>query len=159
MHKEVVVRKKVMAIIVSVFLITISLYTIQFIDLATFHDKKISQIIKTIVTVSTMILLAREIKKCSVSYKYSIIADKLIINKISHKAQENVESIKIEDIVYLGKEREIPKSISKCRKVRNYFCDRFSKKKYTCIYRIGNVYSRFNFEPSDCFIRRLEKKR
>ena len=101
-------------------------------------------------------MLIKEAKKCKIAYKYFVISDKLIINKISSRVEENLESLKIKDIIYIGEKSNVPKEYSKCKCNRHYIRKFDKNKKFLCIYRKqGKVY-KFIFEPSDALVARIK---
>ena len=157
MHREVIARKKVSVISISVVLITVVLYISQAIKMAGLDNHKVGYLIKSLLVVFTVVILLKELKSCGLAYKHSIIAGKLIINKISLKEEKNLESIKIQDILYIGKKCEIPKEYSSIRSYKKYLCNRIGNDIYCCVYKSGNKIKKFNFQPSRSFIERIIK--
>lgn len=155
MHREVVSRKKVPVIIMSLLVITIALYILEFVELSWLDKHVFGSIISGIILFTTTIILLKEIKSCKLSYKHSIIADKLIINEICSKEEKNLESIKINDILYIGKRGGIPKEYSMVRTSKNYLCDFICTDGYYCIYKKNNIIRKIKFQPSDLFIQRI----
>ena len=80
----------------------------------------------------------------------------LIINKIKSKNEENVESVKIKDILYIGEKNNAPKEYNKCKCVKHYIRKINNEKKLLCIYRKNGKVYRFVFEPSDTLISRIK---
>ena len=119
MHKEIKRGKKTVAIIISLLTITVALYIYQFSKI-TFGKNITEEIgLEAILAVLTLIVLIKKLKSVN-CYKYCVISDKLIINKISSKVEENVESLKIKDIIYIGEKSNVPKEYSKCKCSRHY---------------------------------------
>lgn len=54
--------------------------------------------------VLTLVIFFREYRKCKTSYKYSIVANQLMIHKVKANKQSTLENIKLNNIVYLGKD-------------------------------------------------------
>ena len=133
MHKEIKRGKKTIAIIVSLLTITVTLYIYQFFKIN-----------------------FKQTSKSKLCYKYCIISDKLIINKIKSKNEENVESVKIKDILYIGEKNNAPKEYNKCKCVKHYIRKFNNEKKLLCIYRKNGKVYRFVFEPSDTLISRIK---
>lgn len=156
MHKEIKEGKKTVAIIISLLTITISLYIYQFSKMA--FGKNITKElgIEIILIILTLIVLIKETKKCNMAYKYCVISDKLIINKINSKVEENVESLKIRDIIYIGDKANVPKEYSKCKCSRHYIRKFDKNKKFLCIYRKHGKIYKFIFEPSDTLVARIK---
>ena len=120
MHKEIKRGKKTVAIIISLLTITVALYIHQFSKM-TFGKNMTEEIgLEIILVLLTLIVLIKETKKCKIAYKYCVISDKLIINKINSKVEENVESLKIKDIIYIGEKANVPKEYSRCKCSRHY---------------------------------------
>lgn len=90
------------------------------------------------------------------AYKYCVISDKLIINKINSKVEENVESLKIRDIIYIGEKANVPKEYNKCKCSRHYIRKFDRNKKFLCIYKKQGKIYKFIFEPSDVLIDRIK---
>ena len=156
MHKEIKKGKKTVAIIISLLTITVALYIHQFSKM-TFGKNITEEIaVGVILVILTLIVLIKETKKCKMAYKYCVISDKLIINKISSKVEENVESLKIKDIIYIGEKSNVPKEYSKCKCSRHYIRKFDKNKKFLCIYRKQGKIYKFIFEPSDTLVARIK---
>ncbi|WP_370773988.1 hypothetical protein [Clostridium sp.] len=156
MHKEIKRGKKTVAIIISLLTITVALYIHQFSKM-TFGKNMTEEIgLEIILVVLTLIVLIKETKKCKIAYKYCVISDKLIINKINSKVEENVESLKIKDIIYIGEKANVPKEYSRCKCSRHYIRKFDKNKKLLCIYKKQGKIYKFIFEPSDTLIARIK---
>ena len=156
MHKEIKRGKKTVAIIISLLTITVALYIYQFSKI-TFGKNITEEIgLEAILVVLTLIVLIKETKNCKIAYKYCVISDKLIINKISSKVEENVESLKIKDIIYIGEKSNVPKEYSKCKCSRHDIRKFDKNKKFLCIYRKQGKIYKFIFEPSDNLVARIK---
>ena len=156
MHKEIKRGKKTVAIIISLLTITVALYIHQ-ISKMTFGKNMTEEIgLEIILVVLTLIVLIKETKKCKIAYKYCVISDKLIINKINSKVEENVESLKIKDIIYIGEKANVPKEYSRCKCSRHYIRKFDKNKKLLCIYKKQGKIYKFIFEPSDTLIARIK---
>ena len=148
MHKEIKEGKKTVAIIISLLTITVALYIYQFSKM-TFGKSITEEIgIEVILVILTLIVLIKETRKCNMAYKYCVISDKLIINKINSKVEENVESLKIKDIIYIGEKANVPKEYNKCKCSRHYIRKFDRNKKFLCIYKKQGKIYKFIFEPS-----------
>ena len=77
-------------------------------------------------------------------------------DKIKSKNEENVESVKIKDILYIGEKNNAPKEYNKCKCVKHYIRKFNNEKKLLCIYRKNGKVYRFVFEPSDTLISRIK---
>ena len=156
MHKEIKRGKKTVAIIISLLTITVALYIHQFSKMTCGKNITEEMGLEVILVVLTLIVLIKETKKCKMAYKYCVISDKLIINKINSKVEENVESLKIKDIIYIGEKSNVPKEYSKCKCSRHYIRKFDKNKKFLCIYRKQGKIYKFIFEPSDALVARIK---
>ena len=157
MHREVVVKRKVPVIVILLLITTIVLYLVEGIELIGWDDNILGGILNTTILIFATIIGLKELKSCSLSYKYAIISDKLIVNKIKSRNEENLESIKICDIVYVGKKCGIPTQYSAIKNNKNYLCNIIGEETYYCIYKNSGNLSKFTFQPSDKFIQRIIK--
>ncbi|WP_411169493.1 hypothetical protein ACH36K_02935 [Clostridium sp. MB05] len=157
MHREIIAKKRVPAIVVVLFTVTAMLYLAEAIERSKYNRHIIGHIVNIALVLITIILIIKEIKSCSVSYKYAIIADKLIINLIRNKEEKNLESIKMSDILYIGEKSLMPKEYQFLRRSKRYLCNRIFSKSYYCVYKSGNNIERIKFQPSDKFISRIIK--
>ncbi|MBB6625046.1 hypothetical protein [Clostridium gasigenes] len=157
MHREVVAKKKVPVIAISLLVITVVLYLFQGIKSIGLDEHIIGDLLNTVLLIVASIVILKEFRGCSLSYKYAIISDKLMVNKINSKNEENLESIKICDIIYVGKKRQIPKEYSNIKNTRNYLCNVIREETYYCIYKNSGKVFKFAFQPSDKFIQTIIK--
>lgn len=158
MHREVVHGRKIPAIMISVVAITIALYIIEFIEGTVGKNFELYNLIQLALLLSIVFVVFIEFKHCKLSYKYSIIADKLIINKISNKAEDTLESIRIQDIKFIGRKEEIPKDLNKVKCHGSYLSSHTKNSKYYCIYEKNGQSSKFVFEPSERLVKRVYDK-
>ena len=132
------------------------LYAVEGIQALRIENLFVLKVCEFILLLFTIIFIILEYLSCKVAYKYLLIADKLIINKIYHGNETNLESIKLSNILYIGKRKDIPKEYRlKC--TGKYTCELFGHDKIYCVYKKDNEVSIFNFEPSEDFIRRITK--
>ncbi|MGG7179013.1 hypothetical protein ACQPU1_15580 [Clostridium paraputrificum] len=156
MHKEVVVRKRTHVIAITLLLITVMLYICEGIDALKINNLFLLQLANTFVIVVTAAFILREYMSCKISYKYSIIANKLIINKLYRKHEKNLESIRIDEIVYIGKKNKLPKEY-KVKCMGKYTCDILGTESLCCVYKRNGKLSMFNFEPSKDLINGIKR--
>ena len=156
MHKEIKRGKKTIAIIISLLTVTVALYIHEFSRITFGKNATKGLWLEVILGVLTLIVVIKETKKCKMAYKYFVISDKLIINKISSRVEENVESLKIKDIIYIGEKANVPKEYSKCKCSRHYIRKFDKNKKFLCIYRKKGKIYKFIFEPSDALVARIK---
>lgn len=155
MYREMIQRKKLPAVV----LLFITLIT--FICLSDLLPKISigSMNIKTYITVFFNILMVSlcyiEFSKCKVKYKYLIVADQFIIHKLKGEQVKILEDIKLKDIEYIGKyskyNAEIHISSSK-----KYMCSTFNGSKFCCVYKEGDKFKKFYFEPSDGLMNKIK---
>ena len=157
MHKEVVIKKRTPVIVLILLTLTLMIYLYEAIFYFKLVDIKLLKMGNSIITFLILCLILFEVIRCEISYKYSIIANKLIINKIFLGKEKNIESINIASIVYIGKKMDIPKKYN-TKFTGNHFFKLFANKCYCCIYEIDDRYYKFNFDPSDELLRRLNAK-
>ena len=157
MYKEVVIKKRAPVIVLILLTLTLMIYLYEAVSYLKLVDIRLLKIGNSIIIFLTLCLILFEVIRCEISYKYSIIANKLIINKLFLQKEKNIESINIASIVYIGKRTEIPKNYD-AKFTGNYFFKLFSNKCYCCIYEIDHKYYKFNFAPSDELLRRLNAK-
>ena len=154
MYKEMVQRKKFPAV-VSLFITLII-----FICLSDLLPKvSIGSInVKTFVTLffnTIMIALCYvEFSKCKVKYKYLIVADQFIIHKIKGQEVTIREDIKLKDIEYIGKDSNYSSEIH-ISGSKKYVCSTFIGSKLCCVYKAGNKFKKFYFEPSDGLMKKI----
>lgn len=156
MHKEIVAKKKAPVIGIALFVITFMLYAQEALKIIDFSSRKTLLLCKLIIALIAVLVIIREFLKCKVSYKYALIANKLIVNKIFSNDEKNLTSIKISDIVYLGKKGKQPKNIE-AKLVGSYGCNKLKFEQCCCIYKVDNNYYKFYFQPSECFINRVKR--
>lgn len=156
MHKEIKKGKKTVAIIISLLTITVALYIYEYSKITFGKHIKEEIVLEIILAILTLVVLVKETKKCKIAYKYSVISDKLIINKINNKIEENVESLKIKDIIYIGEKSNGPKEYNKCKCNRHYIRKFDKNKKFLCIYKKEGKIYKFIFEPSDTLVERIK---
>ena len=156
MHKEVVARKRTHVIAITLILLTCMIYLYQGLKALNTKNLFILEVCNFIVILLTIAFIIKEYTSCKILYKYAIIGDKFIINKVYKNEEENLQNIRVDDIIYIGKKNNIPKEFkSKC--IGSYACDIFGRRTYCCIYKKDDRLVRFNFGPSESLIKRLMK--
>lgn len=155
MHREIVSKRKAPVIAISLIIITFMLYVHEGLKLIKFKDGTTLQIWNIIILSITILMLLGEIISCYTSYKYAIIADKLIVNRILGSNERNLASIKLSDIKYIGIKSEAPKR--KCKSVGTFVCSLFSQKTCVCVFEQKGKMYKFDFEPSEELLCRINK--
>lgn len=156
MHKEIIERRKAPVIALVLLIITIMLYLHEGLKFVHFDSHNTIKICNIALVVITIYIIFKEVISCGTAYKHAVIANKLIINKISKRQEKNLSSIKISDIVYLGKRNEQPKKYD-AKHIGNYTFDKFSMTAYCCVYKVEDSYYKFYFKPSECFINKVRR--
>lgn len=157
MHREVVAKKRVPVITMGLFLVTIMLYLDKGVERLGYGKNVIGHTVDLALVLVSMFFIIKQIIGCSVSYKYAVIADKLIINLIKNKGEENLESIKISDVLYIGEKSRMPKEYQNLRKSKKYLFDTIGTKSYYCVYKKDDKLVKIKFQPSDKFIMNIFK--
>lgn len=157
MHKEVVMKKRAPVLALILLTITLMIYLYEAVSYLKLVDVRLIKIANAIVIFLALCLIVFEIIRCEISYKYSIIANKLIINKLFLEKEKNIESINIKSIVYIGKKSEISKKYD-TKFTGNHLFKLFCNKRYCCIYEKDNQLYKFNFTPSQELLKRLNSR-
>ncbi|MDY2631022.1 MULTISPECIES: hypothetical protein [unclassified Clostridium] len=155
MHREIVEKKRIPVIAVILFSITAILYMAEAIERSKYNKHIIGYIFNFSLIVISVILIIKEIRSCFVSYKYVVIADKLIINLIRNKEEKNLESIRMSDVLFIGEKADMPKEYMGTKGTKSYLCNRVGAKSYYCVYKSGDKIRKIKFQPSDKFISKI----
>jgi hypothetical protein len=155
MYKEIVFRRKLPVMITFFFIMTIMLYLLKISEIMNLIPIYMSREIDLLCLFILILFGAYEIQKCQIQYKYSIIADQLIIHKVKGKNQELVEDINIQDIKYIGYINKLNDIKINCKK-KKYICSLINMNKYCCIYSNGHRFNKIYFEPSSELIEKLK---
>lgn len=151
MYREIISRRRIPIIICTFIGITAMLYIREMAYLLINSKNDNLNEINIVCIISIITLMVLELRIAMVSYKYSIIAGKLIINKIAGKTEKNIVSIKISNIVYLGNKNNLPDEYKKVPVKNNFCCQLFKRDKNICIYENENTMYAFYFCPSKKF--------
>lgn len=157
MHREVVEKKRIPVIVMILFSITIILYIIEAIKRSKYNQHVIGYTFNILLLIISVMIIVKEIRSCFVSYKYAVIADKIIINLIKNKEEKNLESIRISDVLFIGEKSNMPKEYQARKRTKRYLCNRIGSKSFYCVYKNGDKIQRIRFQPSDKFIRKIIK--
>lgn len=156
-YREIVVKKRMPVVVMILFSITFILYIVEWIERSKYGQNLIGDFFYITLAIIAVLLIIISIRSCLVSYKYIVIADKLIINLIRNNNEINLESIRMSDILFLGEEYDMPKEYYFYRKSKKYLCNRIGSKSYYCVYKNGDKIKKIKFQPSDKFINRIIK--
>ncbi len=157
MHREIVVKKRIPVITMLLFFITAILYIIEAIERSKYNQHIIGYTFNVVLILIGVLLVAKEIRSCFVSYKYAVISDKHIINLISNRVEKNLESIRMSDVLFIGEKSELPKEYHNTKRTKHYLCNKIGAKSYYCVYKNGDRIQKIRFQPSDKFVSRIIK--
>ena len=160
MYKEVVSERKIVAFIISFLVITIALYLNSFMKVTIGENEELTKYFTFGLVLLVIIILGIEIKRCRICYKYSLISDKLIINRIALKNEENLDtiSLNVRDILYIGNIGDIPMKYCKCKCTKYHARDLVNNKKLCCVYNNNGRLESFIFKPSEKLTTRINSK-
>ncbi|MGL5150411.1 MAG: hypothetical protein ACRC7N_07570 [Clostridium sp.] len=151
MYKEIIARNRAFSIVLMVLMVVIALYLEQAIDFTIYEKKQIRSPYDYVLMVITGLFVSYELFTFKVKYKYSYIANKLIVNRRIFSNEKNLVSIRKEDVVYIGKNRNAPKEI-KANYLGKYT---FDFNAHICIFNKGDKYYKFKFSPSEKLVKKL----
>lgn len=157
MHREIIKRRRDITIVSGIICLSLMIGLAKLIGDIKIYNIKVEIITDPIFILIGIAIICYEMKMCKTYYKYSVIADQLIIHKIQSSEQETLENLKLDDIVFLGTGRnEINKY--KAKKEKKYICDLINTKEtYCCIYKKDREYRKFYFQPSGEMVKKLKK--
>ncbi|MEW8956155.1 hypothetical protein [Clostridium sp.] len=156
MYKETVEIRKAPRII-GVFIMMCLMITVSnLIENIKVFDFKIGFVTNPLIILLTVSFIAFEFIRCKIRYKYSIIANQLIIHKLKDRHQDIEENIKLQDIVFVGKSKELKRKLN-ISSSKYYVCSLTRFNECCCIYKDGNSYRKFYFQPSSNLITKLTK--
>ena len=154
MHKEMVERKKVHAMVL-LFIVLIAFICLSDI-LPNINVGVIN--IKTLATmgfITIMIALCYiEFLRCKVKYRYSIVADEFIIHKVKGNEVTILEDIKLKNINFIGKNQNYKADIH-ISHIKTYMCSTFFRNKFCCVYKADDKFKKFYFEPSEGLMNKI----
>ncbi|QAA30759.1 hypothetical protein [Clostridium manihotivorum] len=155
MHKEFVGRRKASSIVISIVVLCLMIVLSNSSEKVLLYNHKINIIMDPLLILLTLSFVGFQFIRCRTSYKYSIVADKLIIHRVNPAEQVTLENIKLKDIVFLGGIVSAPKRYPINRR-KLYIGSIVGIKTYCCIYRDDNKYKKFFFQPSEDLVNKLE---
>ncbi|KGM96510.1 hypothetical protein Z968_06285 [Clostridium novyi A str. 4552] len=154
MYKETVARKKVSSIVVIVMLLTVSIVLSDMSRNMRLGHNEFGAILTILLTAFIFVLILIQIHKCSIKYKYSIIADELIIYKLKGYKEEVMESIKIKDIQSIKKTNRLSLLVNMVLS-KSYSGLNLTREVYACRYKNKHINKKFYFEPSRKLVEKL----
>lgn len=154
MYKEIVIRKKIVSLVSIIFVITFSIVISDLVTTIKLFGYSTGKYLSILIFVFMMLIMYKEITKCKLKYKYSIIADQFIVYKVNGDKQEIKENIKINDILSVDKLNSKKFDFSNFI-VRRYTSLTITPKIYCCTYKNNYKTQKFYFEPSSYLVTRL----
>lgn len=155
LHREIVEKCKTAAIVTSILVICIMITISNLLSKIKIYDITIKDIINPIIFLLTIMYIIFQIISCRTKYKYIIIGDKLIINKIINNTQVNLENIDMSDIIFIGKNIRLNRNY-RISATRRYITNIFEHK-ICCVHRKGNRLEKFYFQPSEEMIIKIKE--
>jgi hypothetical protein len=155
MHKEVVVRSKITSLVTMIFICELLIIMSDVTQNIRFFGHRIAGYSKLMAIIFLIIILYKEITKCKLKYKYSIIADQFIVYRICNGKQEILENIKVKNI------QSIDKIWYRKLNIHNFMAKKYTSlivtpSMYCCIYKINNKNEVFYFQPSENLVEKLK---
>lgn len=155
LHREVIKRRKVRGIVLSIIVLCMMITVSNFIGQIPANQSGTKTFIDTLISILTGGFVFFEILRCRTKYKYSIIVDKLIIHKICSGDQRILENIKISNIVHIDKIGYYKPRKFSISSTRVYLCNILSSNTYCCIYKNEEKYRKFYFQPSKELVNKI----
>ncbi|WP_297522873.1 hypothetical protein [uncultured Clostridium sp.] len=156
MQREVRNHKISVAIVQSIVFVSFMIFVSGVVGQVRLEDTRLEVVTDPIFIVATVIAILLLFKNSSTSYKYSVIADQLIVHKVTERNQSILENIKVGNILYVGRDESKIKKFKACR-CKKYTCSIRSKDKYCCVYEVDGKVKKFYFEASNNFVEKIEK--
>lgn len=152
MYKEEVSRKKLHSVIAFFLVLVPLIYISDVFAEMTLWNRHAGVFTNPIMTIIALTILGYAIDRCRTRYRYSIIADQLIIHKIKNGDQQILENINIKDIESINKKIDI---YSKLQIGHKYNCSVLQSWTCCCTYKKFEKRKKIYFQPSDTFINKL----
>jgi hypothetical protein len=154
MHKEVVVKRRLPVILMLSILVVLMTYAAEFMEDLRVGPHTLGRTSTIFLAVVMLGIIFHQYIQCKIRYKYSIIADELIVHRIKGSTVKVVEAVKIEDIYFIGKKNDLKENI-RIRKSKKYMCSVFNSEQFCCVYKAGDKFRKFYFEPSNQLINKV----
>lgn len=147
MYKEIVETKKAPRIVGVLLFVSLMIVIANGIEDIRFFQYRLGTLTNPLLKILVCAMMISEFIKCKVKYRYSIIADQLIIHKLKDNEQYVYQNVKLKDIVFVGKMKDLNKKFNVVTS-KNYACYTNMFNRYCCIYKDGDIYRKFYFQPS-----------
>jgi hypothetical protein len=153
MYKEEVTRSRLHSVLGFFLILVAFIYIAEAVEQAV-SNSTIAMIADFLFLFVIITIIVYAVIRCKTRYRYSIIADQLIIHKIKDNELRVVENIEISDIEVLEKKESI---LSKLHINHTYNCSLLKPWMYCCVYRCNGKLKKFYFQPSDNFVLKLQR--
>jgi len=155
MYREMVQRKKVTAVVMLFITLIIIICLSDLLPNISIGSINIKSLVTMFFYTLMITLCYIEYSKCKIKYRYSIVADQFIIHKIIGEEVKILEDIKLKDIEFIGKYSNCNTDID-VSSSKKYMCSTFKGSKFCCVYKAGDKFKRFYFEPSDGLMNKIK---
>lgn len=147
------VERKGTPLLLGLIALTLSLLIASYLSKAAGVAGMYRIIVDTVLVMGFLYIMYSSFNMSKECYRYSIIADDLLIHRMNGDKPQLVERVKVSDISYFGEVGKNP-DVSKVRG-SNYTCE-FMKGRYCLVYREGGREKKFFFKPSACMIGKIQ---
>ncbi len=154
MYKEEFSKKRLPVVLEIVFLMVLVIATSDYIKRGVSHSRMMSLLITFIALFVVVLFAAIAILKCRYKLRYSVIADKFFVHKISGQESRVEENIKIKDITNIKRVSIMDYAVNRIKN-DSYLVSIPSRAMYVCSYKHENKCKAFFFQPSDSLLRKL----
>ncbi len=154
MYKEINAKKR-MPVIVTIFIVLSMMIAISnILETIKIGGFSLGIVTNPAIGIMTIGFIAFQVLRCRVSYKYSIIADQLIIHRIKQNEHQAVKCINLKNIVYIGK----PFSCNEKYNIvesNSFSCTLRKFNSLCCIYKSEEGYKKLYFQPSEKLVEKI----
>lgn len=155
MYKELAIKRKLEGVFLWFILLTGTISLSDTLAKIQLESYLMGQILSNICYLSLAAVTLIGIEKYKTDYKYSIIANQFIIHAVRGNLEKLLVNIKLSDIVFIGDKEAIQPKVD-ISSTNKYVTSFFKKKCCCCIYRDGEEYRRFYFEPSKFLLDKIK---
>lgn len=154
LYRETVKRRKTpVVLLIAIIIFTMTIIESLLDQLYMERDSSI-QILDTGLIAVTGTLIVYEILKCKVVYKYCIIENRLVINKVYGNKNKTVEKILFKDIVYIGKATKYNGTFVIGKR---HMGNTYTQDTVCCVYKMNDKLKKFYFQPSESMMKKIER--
>lgn len=154
MYKEEFSKKRLPVVLEIIFLMVLVIATSDYIKRGVGHSRMISLLITCTAILIIVSFAAIAILRCTYKFRYSVIADKFFVHKISGQESRVKENIKIKDITNIKRVGLLDYAANRIKN-DSYLISIPSRAMYVCSYKHNNKCKTFFFQPSDRLLKKL----